>query len=104
MYNDFENFCFINNIYISYKNIPYGINGFSYCYGDKYLVVINCKENTIQQRNTTIHELIHIFENHFILNEVDLEMCENDVKELINKIKNFDIQMQEEYIVQSFNL
>lgn len=46
------------------------------------------------QRKTTVHELIHIFEEHFTYEECDREKCEKEVHEII---KDFREYYNEEY-------
>lgn len=50
----------------------------------------------ISQKKTTIHELIHIFEDHFTYAECDREKCEKEVHEII---KDFRKYYSEEYAI-----
>lgn len=84
---NFEDLLYWNNIILRYENIPSTIRGFAYCNNNNYLVIINARLCHTQQEKTVIHELIHIFENHFSYDARSVEKCEQEVKEIIKNIK-----------------
>ena len=86
---DFEEFCKINNISIIYSNdLASSTRGFCYYDGYEYNIVINAKLGTFQNKKTTLHELIHIFENHFLCANGYEKCCEKEVDNIIQNIKN----------------
>ena len=85
---EFEDFLRWNNINLKFESIASYINGFAYYDGKEYLVIINSRCSYSQQQETTIHELIHIFENHFLCASGYEERCEKEVDNIIQNIKN----------------
>lgn len=83
----FEDFLNWNNIVLKIENIPGYVNGFAYYNGIQYLVIINAKCSSTQQKNTMIHEMIHIFENHFSCPSGYEEQCEKEVHYFIKELK-----------------
>ena len=62
----FEEYCDLHNIRIKIDySLTYAGRGFCYYDGDEYHVFVNGRLGYQQQRKTTIHEIIHIMENHF---------------------------------------
>lgn len=92
-----QHFCYTNNIqlYIT-DTLTYKDKGFCYYDGDEYHVFINSKLSFWGQRKTMIHELIHIFEDHFACGNEDRDKCEIEVH---NIIKKFNYLYNEEYSV-----
>ena len=86
---DFEDFLRFHNINLNYVNLPSAVRGFAYYNGCSYLVVINQKYNREQNIKTTIHELTHIFENHFTRFNDAEEKCEKEVQKIIKDLKYF---------------
>ena len=85
----FEDFLRFYDINLNYFDIPSSVRRFAYYSGYSYLVVINQKYNQEQNIKTTIHELTHIFENHFTcFNDVE-EKCEKEVQKIIKDLKLF---------------
>lgn len=86
----FEDLLCWNNIVLRYENIPTNIRGFAYYNGNSYLVIINAKLCHSQQERTVIHELVHIFEDHFSCNAEYEEQCELEVQSIIKNIKQIE--------------
>lgn len=87
MGNEFEEFCRCNNIYIKYLgNLTTKVRGFCYYIDGEYLVVINDKLCTAGCEHTVLHELSHIFKNHFSYNPRDADICEKQVKGILKNI------------------
>lgn len=86
---DFEDFLRFHNINLNYVNLPSSVRGFAYYNGCSYLVVINQKYNQEQNIKTTIHELTHIFENHFSHSKEDENVCENEVEKIVRDLNYF---------------
>ena len=62
----FEEYCDLHNIRIKIVyNLTCVSRGFCYHDGEEYHVLINGRLGYEQQRKTTIHEIIHVMENHF---------------------------------------
>lgn len=85
---EFEDFLRFYDINLNYVDIPSSVRGFAYYNGYSYLVIINKKYSKEQNIKTTIHELIHIFKNHFSYSKEDENICE---KEVVKIIKNLEI-------------
>ncbi len=90
---DFEEFCRMNNISIIYSNnLANCTRGFCYYDGYEYNIIINAKLGSYQNKKTALHELIHIFENHFGCTSGYEEQCEQEVQNIITNIKqNYNI-------------
>lgn len=84
---EFEEFLRWNNINLRIISIASYIKGFAYFNGNEYLVLINTRCSDVQQRETIVHELIHIFENHFACATGYEDYCENQVHAIISEIK-----------------
>lgn len=84
---EFEEFLKWNNINLRIVNLSSYIKGFAYYNGCEYLVLINAKCSNAQQQETIVHELIHIFENHFSCANGCEEYCENQVHHIIKEMK-----------------
>lgn len=98
MYNEFEEFCKANDIYISFTgSLTTKVRGFCYYIDGKYIVTINNKLCFNGQQKTVIHELIHIFENHFTCLQEDMDTCEKQVKVILNNLNYLENQFQCEY-------
>lgn len=89
----FEEYCDLHNIRIK---VDYTLTcvgrGFCYHDGEEYHVIINGRLGYEQQRKTTIHEIIHIMENHFYQpsGASSVEHCEEEVHEIIKKLRIFE--------------
>lgn len=83
----FEDFLRWHNINLKIENIPCYIRGFAYYNGIEYLVILNAKNSCEQSQQTMVHELIHIFENHFSCPRQYEEKCEKEVDNFINELK-----------------
>lgn len=84
---NFEDFLQWNDIILKLDSLPYHMNGFAYYNGINYLVIINSRCSSLQQQQTLVHEMIHIFENHFSCPNGYEEQCENEVHYFINELK-----------------
>ena len=84
---DFEDFLRYHNINLNVSHLPSYIKGFAYFNGCAYLVMINNRCSNVQQKETIVHELIHIFENHFSCKSGYEEQCEKEVDQIIKKLK-----------------
>ena len=89
---NFDDFLRWYNINLRIENIPCYIHGFAYYNGIEYLVIINRKNSCEQSQQTTIHELIHIFENHFSCKKGYENRCEKEVDIIIRKLKNKEFE------------
>lgn len=85
---EFEDFLRFYDINLNYVNIPSSVRGFAYYNGYSYLVIINKKYSKEQNIKTAIHELIHIFKNHFTRFNDTEEKCEEEVEKIIRELKN----------------
>lgn len=83
----FEDFLRWYNVNLTIENIPCRIHGFAYYNGIEYLVVINAKNSYQQSQKTLVHELIHIFENHFSCKKGFEDKCEKDVDKILKKLR-----------------
>lgn len=89
----FQEYCDLHDIRIK---IDYSLTcagrGFCYNDGEEYHVFINGRLGYQQQRKTTIHEIIHIMENHFYkpAEASSVDQCEEEVHEIIKKLKIFE--------------
>lgn len=88
---NFEDFLRWHNINLRIENMPCHIHGFAYYNGIEYLVIINARNSYQQSKQTTIHELIHIFENHFSCKKGYEDSCEKDVDGIIKRLKYYFI-------------
>lgn len=88
MNTSFEMFCETNNIRLHLGRLPSGIKGMAFYYGNAYMIIINERCSVEQQGLTTLHELIHILENHFHCDQGDAEKCEKEVDAIIRKLKS----------------
>lgn len=95
---DFERFCSENNILVKVGVASSKIRGLAIYYGGKYLVYINCNMAVNQQKVSTVHELVHIFEDHFNCGVADVEKCEKEVHEIIFKLNAYDIERGNIYV------
>lgn len=76
-----------HDINLNIMSLPSYIKGFAYYNGCEYLVLINNRCSNVQQKETIVHELIHIFENHFSCESGYEEQCEKEVDQIIKKLK-----------------
>lgn len=84
---EFEDFLRFYDINLNYVDIPSSVRGFAYYNGYSYLVIINKKYSKEQNIKTTIHELIHIFKNHFSYSKEDENICEKEVGKIIKNLE-----------------
>ena len=84
----FEDFLQWNNINLRFMNLAGYVKGFAYYNGYQYLVIINARCSYIQQQETLVHEMIHIFENHFSCCRVYEDKCEQEVHYFIKEMKS----------------
>lgn len=81
---NFEMFCYNHGILVTKNNyLSTKIRGFCYYDGQFYNVVLNNKCGNEQLKKTTIHEIIHVLENHFSCDIYDAWECEREVKDMI---------------------
>jgi len=93
---DFYDFCASNNIVIKIeKNIGSTIRGFCYYDGHYYNVVLNNRFSSSTMKATFIHELLHIFENHFSQDHFASEELERKTH-LITRTLKTQIEKQHE--------
>ncbi|WZU02648.1 ImmA/IrrE family metallo-endopeptidase [Erysipelothrix sp. D19-032] len=80
----FEDFCNFNNIVVRIeKNIGTNVRGFCYFDGNNYIVFLNNRFDSNQIQTTMIHEIIHIMEDHFIMDRSCSIKAENEVDRII---------------------
>ncbi|CAM3603503.1 hypothetical protein ERUR111494_02410 [Erysipelothrix urinaevulpis] len=85
--NEFEQFCEENNLrVILTDNLMTMPKGMCYPYNGQYYVVLNNKHSFKQLQKTTIHEIIHVLENHFHYPTNMAEKLEKEVEELIDNL------------------
>ena len=85
---NFEDFCTEHNIILRIeKNLGSKIRGFCYYDGFYYYIILNNRCSCEQLQKTVIHEMIHVFENHFICNNHDSEKCEAEVHQIMQCLK-----------------
>lgn len=84
----FEDFCSFNNIVVCLdKNIGTHVRGFCYHDGTNYVIFLNNRFDRHQLGDTMIHEIIHIMENHFVIDRSNYLDAEQEVDLLINTMK-----------------
>lgn len=85
---NFQEFCEKNNIVVNIiTNIGTKIRGFCYYDGFRYIVILNNRFSSEQLKETVVHEVIHVMQNHFSrLNGTD-EVCEKEVKDVLLKMR-----------------
>ena len=84
---NFEDFLRWHNITLRITKLPTSIKGFSYYNGSSYLVIINSRCSSYQQQETLVHEMIHIFENHFSCPAEYEKKCERETHMLVKEMK-----------------
>ena len=84
---NFEDFLRWHNITLRIAKLPTTVKGFSYYNGSSYLVIINSRCSSYQQQETLVHEMIHIFENHFSCLSGYEDKCEKEVNKIIKEVK-----------------
>lgn len=90
IYNmNFEDFCRFNNIIINLNDtLPTKIKGMCVHVDEYYKIIINSKNATNIQKNTLLHEIVHILKDHFAFEcTLTTEECEKEVDRIIDKIK-----------------
>ncbi len=92
--NEFEQFCEENNLRVilsgEMKTMPKGL---CYYYDNKFYIILNNKHSFEQLQKTTIHEIIHVLENHFHYPTHMVKFVEEEVEDLIeNLYKKFIIE------------
>lgn len=92
---EFEDFLRWHNISLVLESMSSYVRGFAYYNGESYLVTINARCCKCQQQTTAIHELIHIFENHFTCPQEYAEQCEKEVQNLEAKITSIEKEYSE---------
>ncbi len=86
--DDFETFCHENNIVINLsESLSTRIRGFCYYDGEYYNVILNAKLSSAQLKKTTVHEIIHVMENHFECSPEYIDHTENEVQHIIEEIR-----------------
>ena len=83
----FEDFLRWHNINLKITNMPSYVNGFAYYNGNEYLVIINSRCSSYQQQETLVHEMIHIFQNHFSCPAEYEKRCEQETHMMIKELK-----------------
>lgn len=88
--DDFSYICQNHNInfYIT-DTLTCKDRGFAFYDGEEFHIFINSRFSYSQQRKTTIHELIHVIEDHFTCSCCDREKCEREVHEIIRDFKKY---------------
>lgn len=96
---NFEDFCAEHNIILRIeKNLGSKIRGFCYYDGFYYYIVLNNRCSCEQLQETVIHEMIHVFENHFICDKEDAQSCENEVHTILHQLKRGEMFSQRHFI------
>lgn len=86
---DFDSFCVEHNIILKInQNLGSRIRGFCYYDGLYYYIVLNNRISFEQQQITLIHEIIHIFQNHFFYPSQDSDVCEVEVHNILHDLKD----------------
>lgn len=83
----FEDFCSLNNIVVVYRNFTTKIRGLCIKQDDCYIVAINPRFNSISQKKTLQHEIMHIMQNHFYCDPHEIEECEKEIEHIIKIYK-----------------
>lgn len=78
----FEDYCAFNNVNVIYFNFSSKIRGLCTVNDGSYLIAINPAFDSLSQRKTFEHEMIHVLENH--LGSCESAECEAAVNRLIN--------------------
>lgn len=85
----FELFCKENYILIHFVgNLSTTVKGYCYYDGFYYNVVLNNKLCSNQLKLTTIHEITHVMENHFLQSNENLFSIESFTKQ---RVKEFEL-------------
>lgn len=88
-YFNFEDFCAEHNIILRIeKNLGSKIRGFCYYDGFYYYIILNNRCSCEQLQGTVIHEMIHVFENHFFSCREDALQCEKEVDIILRQLKH----------------
>ena len=86
-FDNFQDFCYLHNIVILFEeSLPTKVRGFCYYDGFYYKVVLNAKLSHSQLQKTTIHEIVHVLENHFSCSTDDLHKCESEVDYILENL------------------
>ncbi len=85
----FEDFLMWHNISLKIVKLPSHIKGFAYYNGNNYLVLLNQACSHKQMQQTTIHELIHILENHLSCYKGYEEQCEKETHIILENVKKY---------------
>lgn len=83
----FDDFCIMNNIVVVYYNFTTKIRGLCVKDNDCYIVAINPRFSYGSQKKTLEHEIMHIMKNHFSCDPSEIDQCENEINNIINKYK-----------------
>ena len=84
----FELFCHENNILIHFVgDLSTRIRGYCHYDGIYYNVVLNNKLCGTQLKKTTIHEIIHVMENHFDCSPEHIYKIEKEVDLMVQKMR-----------------
>ena len=87
--SDFEEFCYENNLRVVISNeMKVMPKGFCYYFDDQFYVILNNRHSFQQLQKTTIHEIIHILEDHFSMPTNLVNVCEHQVDSLIENLYN----------------
>ncbi len=85
--DDFTEFCKANNIHITHRSdMSTKIRGFCICQSLNYYVFLNSKHSFSQLQLTLMHELVHVFENHFMAVD-NARQCEHEAHIIVNELK-----------------
>ena len=60
--------------------------------------ILNNRCSYEQLQETVIHEMIHVFENHFICDREDAQSCENEVHTILHQLKRGEMLSQQHTI------
>ncbi|WP_249029568.1 ImmA/IrrE family metallo-endopeptidase [Tannockella kyphosi] len=69
------------NICYVVGNLPSSSKAFTFCHGDRYLVVVSEQCSSTQQRLSLVHELKHIIKGHFQGGFEEVEILEKEAKQ-----------------------
>ena len=83
----FETFCNQHDILIHFADdLTTKVRGYCYYDGIYYNVILNNKFDENQLRKTTVHEIIHVLEEHFLTAAKDVEKCEQEVEKIVEDL------------------
>ncbi|EOS60945.1 hypothetical protein C815_00953 [Firmicutes bacterium M10-2] len=72
----FEDYCALNNVNVIYFNFSSKIRGLCTVKDGAYLIAINPAFDSLSQRKTFEHEMIHVLEEHLGSCESAVQSCD----------------------------